>query len=472
VLNIGDRIGDWIVVEKLGEGGMGAVFRCHNVLSDKIQSAVKVLKSHDLGEARKRFVREVELLATVRHPAIVQILGAGIDEQRELTWMAMELLDGEDLSDRLKRGPLEWAEASRLFKILGEGLLAAHDKGVVHRDIKPPNIMICSDGSPKLLDFGIAVQAGATKLTQDGLVPGTVAYIAPEVFEGDKPDHRADIYAMGLVLWEALTGREAFPEDGVSSAGQSVVKIMGDKLRSEPMDPGSGFPEPLRDLVRHATDPEVDTRLHHMDEFVRVLAETGEHRVRKAGRRRTTTGRTRARKRSKGWVWALGGAGMATVVALVVLGLAGVVIGVVALAAGYGMFAAPLYVADPSPSYGAPVPSGMPGSPYAAKVPEGFPFEVTDDAKIMAGMKSESGGQVSYVVSYTTQEDAEPLVKQYEDVFRSRGMEVSTSTVDSGYGITYTASGWSMTEVATASGGPAAGVSGNMVSVTWVPMNP
>ena len=275
MLNAGDRIGDWIIESTLGEGGMGAVFTAHNVLSTKVRAAIKVLKPHNMGDARARFVREVELLASVQHPAVVRVLGCGEDEKRNLLFMAMELLDGEELTDRLKRGPLSIDEAAKYFTQLGQGLISAHRKGVVHRDIKPQNILICTDGTAKLLDFGIAMQQGGTKLTQGGLVPGTIAYMPPEVFEGLRPDHRADIYALGLVFWEALTGEEAYPEDGGLTPDQNTVKTMGSKLNAQPMELGESFPEGIRNLVRAATDPEPNARLTDLTPFVKLLEEGG-----------------------------------------------------------------------------------------------------------------------------------------------------------------------------------------------------
>lgn len=462
MLNPGDRIGDWIVDAKLGEGGMGAVFRCHNVLSERITSAVKILKSHDLGESRQRFIREVELVATVRHPAVVQVMGAGEDTERGLVWMAMELLDGEELTDRLARGPLSWEEAASMFKVLGEGLLAAHERGVVHRDIKPPNIMILKDGTPKLLDFGIATQQGATKLTKEGLVPGTIAYIAPEVFEGEVPDHRADIYALGLVLWESLTGKEAFPEDGQSSPGQSVVRIMGEKLRSKPMDPGDKVPRPIRDLVQAATDPEVDTRLSHLEEFVRVLGETDAHGVGPSVRRPTRRGRS--------WVGvAVGG----TLAVVLILGLVLLVGGLVIGGVGVGVVAmrssppGPV-TAEASPTNVSSSSSGIPTWGSTA-LPEGFPLSLPDDATIQTAMTNESSGAISQIVMFVTEEDPQALADRYEQEFRGMGLDVTraNSTYNGVVAYTVTAYDVSVQRYATYTNGDYEGHT--QITLVWMP---
>jgi len=246
VLTAGDRIGDWIVVDVLGEGGMGAVYRCRNALSDRI-----------------------EALDAVRHPAVVRIKGWGQDEERGLLWLAMDLVHGEDLEKHLARGPLPPADARRIFTIVADAVRHAHAQGIFHRDIKPAN---------RIVDFGIAVQSGRTRLTTLGTVPGTPAYMAPEIFSGEvRPDPvKVDVYALGQVLYEALTGEHAYPETSDSlSTGQRLVQLMGRKLEADPLDPGEGFPEDLREIVRRATDPEPDDRLPDMTAVYEALAGDG-----------------------------------------------------------------------------------------------------------------------------------------------------------------------------------------------------
>ena len=275
-LRAGDRLGDWVVDRALGEGGMGSVYRCHSVLADDVRAAVKVLKRSDLGDSQGRFVQELRTLASLNHPAIVRVLGGGRDEKRDLLYMAMELVDGEDLADRIARGALSPDEAVKVFGPVADALAYAHARGVAHRDIKPSNIMVRSDGTPVIVDFGIAVAEGRTRYTKEGLVPGTVIYLPPEIFEGEPPDPKStDAYALGVVLWEALTGRAPFAADPTSSEGQQLAQVMGLKLRSDALDPGPPAPEHVREAVRRTTDPDPDTRLIDL-EAVRDLVTTGE----------------------------------------------------------------------------------------------------------------------------------------------------------------------------------------------------
>ncbi len=273
MLRTGDRIGDWIVQSTLGEGGMGAVFLCHNHLSERMVAAVKVMKSHDVGgDARERFIREMEALAALTHPNIVRVMGSGEDSTRNVLWMAMEMLDGETLEDMLARGPLDWKEATRIFREIAVGLAHAHERGIRHRDIKPANVMVTAQGAVKILDFGIAVQAGRTRLTNDRTVPGTLPYIPPEIFEGSKPDPAlSDIYATGLLLFEMLTGRRAYPENPDLSAGQRMAQIMAAKLAGGVVDPGRSTPNALRQLIAWATQPEPQDRLPQMAVMVAAL---------------------------------------------------------------------------------------------------------------------------------------------------------------------------------------------------------
>ncbi len=272
MLRAGERIGDWVVVKQIGEGGMGAVFLCHNQLSERMKAAVKVLKSHDLGEARERFIREMEALAHLQHPSIVRVMGSGEDSELGILWMAMEMLDGENLEDRLARGPMDRDEALPIFRKMVAALTYAHQMGVRHRDIKPANIMLCNDGAVKVLDFGIAVQAGRTRLTNDRTVPGTLPYIPPEIFEGTKPDPvLADVYASGLVLYEMVMGEPAYPEAPELSAGQRMAQIMAAKLTGGSVDPGNKTVRAIRQLISWTTEPEPDDR---MPQMAMVLAAT------------------------------------------------------------------------------------------------------------------------------------------------------------------------------------------------------
>lgn len=302
---------------------MGSVYRCHSVLASDVHAAVKVLTPSSLRDIQQRFVQEMRTLSGLNHPAIVRVLGGGRDEDRGLLYMAMELIDGEDLQDRLARGPLGADEVRSVFAPVAEALQYAHERGVAHRDIKPGNIMLRADGSPVIVDFGIAVVSGQTRHTREGMVPGTMVYLPPEAFEGTVPEPQStDAYALGVVMWEALTGAGAFDTQPGSSEGQQLASVMGQKLRAEALDPGHTFPADLRKAVLLTTDPEPDSRLTDLS-LVRELltGQAGDVAVPRRKKRRN-----KARRR-----WVLPTVlGLATAGVLGILLAAGGVVGIVA----------------------------------------------------------------------------------------------------------------------------------------------
>jgi hypothetical protein len=255
VLNPGDTIGDWVVDEPLGEGGMGTVYRAHSALVARLEAALKVLRPTSEPDARARFVREAEALSALRHPAIVRVMGFNEDRERGLLYLAMELVPGETLRSRLDRGPLSVDEAIRTFLPLASALEHAHEAQIFHRDIKPANIILSRDGTVRLVDFGIAVTVDGGDTTANRR--GTISYLPPEVFAGGRLDPAAaDVYGLGLLLHESLTGAKAFPvEPGLTPAAAAPV-VGRLKLASGPLDPGPSFPDALRDVVRRCTDPD------------------------------------------------------------------------------------------------------------------------------------------------------------------------------------------------------------------------
>jgi serine/threonine protein kinase len=209
----GDVIaGRYRVESLLGSGGMGQVFRAGD-LQGGPAVALKVLRPLDEGQEDRvrRFRREIEVLRRVQHPAVLHISDWGTSEGR--LYLVTELVDGEDLKLAIRRrGPFPPQEAAAVGATLAGALAAAHAQGVVHRDVKPNNVMIASDGSLRLLDFGLARGAGVdvTTLTRTGTVLGTPGYMSPEQFEDSAVDERSDIYSLGVVLFEVLTGRLPF----------------------------------------------------------------------------------------------------------------------------------------------------------------------------------------------------------------------------------------------------------------------
>jgi serine/threonine protein kinase len=226
-----DRIGRYRILHKLGQGGMGVVYAAEDPSLGR-RVALKTI-THSDEESRQRFRREARAAASVSHPHACQIFEIGEDSGR--LFIAMELLDGEPLAERLKRGPLTLAEALSLGREMLSALDALHAQGVIHRDVKPSNVFLTSRGT-KLLDFGLARQlsgdsGGALSLegdlTRSGLIVGTPRYMAPEQVLGDPIDARTDVFATGAVLFEALAGRVAFP-------GTKAVEVMHATLHEQP----------------------------------------------------------------------------------------------------------------------------------------------------------------------------------------------------------------------------------------------
>ncbi|MGH9394503.1 MAG: serine/threonine-protein kinase, partial [Terriglobales bacterium] len=232
----GTRLGQYEIIAALGTGGMGEVYRARDTRL-KRQVALKVLSARLAREpqALDRFRREAELLAGLNHHRIAAVYG--FDEGA----LAMELVEGETLAERLRRGPLPLAEATAIVRQLAEALEYAHERGIIHRDLKPANIKITADDQIKVLDFGLAKaldpqssQADpadsptlSLAATQAGVILGTAAYMAPEQARGKAVDRRADIWAFGVVWYEMLTGRHAF-------AGETTSDILAEVLRAQP----------------------------------------------------------------------------------------------------------------------------------------------------------------------------------------------------------------------------------------------
>jgi serine/threonine-protein kinase len=208
------QIGRYEIQHRLGKGGMGSLYLARDPGLDRLV-AIKLLKDDYLDdqEFRERFAREARALARLRHPNIVVVYDFGEHDGRP--FMAMEYIDGETLRQRLARTPpLKIALGLALVEDLCAGLANAHDAGIVHRDIKPDNIMVDRQGVVKLLDFGIARNAHAEsthQMTQPGMIMGTYNYMSPEQLLGEMVDKRSDIFAVGAVLYQVIAREQAFP---------------------------------------------------------------------------------------------------------------------------------------------------------------------------------------------------------------------------------------------------------------------
>ena len=217
--------GRYLLGELLGRGGMGDVYRATDQVLAR-QVAVKVFRPDVSDDApHLRHQSEARVLAGLNHPGLVAVYDIGTQDGQP--FLVMELVEGETLAQLIRRGPLEPRKAASLGGQLAASLQAIHDAGVIHRDVKPANVMVraADDGTPlrtKLTDFGIARLVDGTRLTSTGLLLGTVQYLSPEQTIGGAVSYPSDVYALGLVLLECLTGGPAFPGVGIETA---VVRL-------------------------------------------------------------------------------------------------------------------------------------------------------------------------------------------------------------------------------------------------------
>jgi len=262
----GQRLaGRYVLESPLASGGMAEVWRGHDeVLGRPV--AVKVLHEHlatDEGFL-DRFRREAVTAARLSHPGVVRVFDTGIDE--DLCFIVMELYEGTTLADRLQEGPLPPEEAARIARAMLEGLAHAHGQEVVHRDVKPGNVLL-HGGQVKVADFGIAKAAYGGDLTTTGTLLGTARYLAPEQVDAASVDHRADLYAVGVVLYEMLTGRAPFEAD--SAIAEATLRLM-----EAPTPPGAlrgGIPRELEAVVMKALARDPDERFQTAAEMRAAL---------------------------------------------------------------------------------------------------------------------------------------------------------------------------------------------------------
>ncbi len=250
------------IEEKLGEGGMGAVFKAHDTLLDR-HVAIKMLSPHLLGdESVKRLLREAQSAAKLTHPNIVAIYD--VIEDRDARLIVMEYVAGRVLRTLI---PLPSAEAVEIGTQVCLALHYAHAHGIVHRDIKPENIIVTADGVAKVMDFGLARSEGRSRLTQTGMIVGTVAYMAPEQALSGRVDSRSDLYSLGAVLYEVISGKRPFEAD-------DPISVISMHVNVPPLSPRFYRPEipaVLESVILRLLAKDPTERYTSADELARVL---------------------------------------------------------------------------------------------------------------------------------------------------------------------------------------------------------
>jgi Tol biopolymer transport system component len=268
-LSPGTRRGPYEILAPLGAGGMGEVYRARDTRLQR-DVAIKALPEEFAQDAERlaRFQREAQLLASLNHPNIAAIYG--LEEADGGKYLVLEIVEGESLAERLAAGPMRVEEALAAYSQIAAGVSAAHEAGVIHRDLKPGNVMVRGNGSVKVLDFGLArgVETPGSSVdrsrsptisvgTEQGVILGTAAYMSPEQARGRPLDKRTDIWSFGCVLYECLTGRQVFH-------GESATDTLASIIRSEPdwnALPGE-TPDRTRDLLKRCLQKDPERRLH------------------------------------------------------------------------------------------------------------------------------------------------------------------------------------------------------------------
>ncbi len=303
---VGHQVGRYRLIGILGTGGMGTVYRAHDTRLDRVV-ALKFLPSYLSAqpEARERFLVEARAAAALDHPNVCSIheIGETADGR---PFIAMACYEGETLKERLSRGPLPPAEAVRIALQLARGLGAAHDRGIIHRDVKPGNVVLPADGMVRLLDFGLA-KVSDVSITGPGVTPGTIAYMSPEQARGDPVDPRTDLWSLGVVLYEMLTGTRPFRGGNDRVVIQAIFHESPDPLHKRMR----GGPSSLARTVERLLQKAPEDRYQSADELARDLAGGTS-----AGRMAAVRDWTRKHTRTV----AVAGAGLIGVIALLSLG--------------------------------------------------------------------------------------------------------------------------------------------------------
>ena len=227
---LGETILHYNIIEKLGEGGMGIVYKAEDTKL-KREVAIKFLPGSIASdeEERLRFTNEAQAAASLNHPNIATI--HAIEETNDQVFFIMELINGPELKQKIKKGKLSVDESINIIEQIAKGLHAAHQKGIIHRDIKSNNIMLTPSGQVKIMDFGLAKVKGSSQITRLGTTIGTAAYMSPEQAHGKKVDHRTDLWSMGVIFYEMLTGEMPYKGEYEQAVIYSILNEEPESLQ-------------------------------------------------------------------------------------------------------------------------------------------------------------------------------------------------------------------------------------------------
>jgi serine/threonine protein kinase len=289
---IGQLVGNYKIEEKLGEGGMGAVYKGVDTMLDR-EVAIKALRPELASQTSvvERFRSEAVTLAKLNHPNIAALYT--MFRQGEELYMVLEFVRGETLDSIIqKRGAMSADEMIPVFCQILDGIDHAHELGIVHRDIKPANMMLTEKGTLKVLDFGIARLLGSARMTRAGNIIGTLEYMAPEQVKGQETDARSDIYALGMMLYEVLTGRTPFDTENEFE----LMKLQTESMPTPPSEINPAIPEAVEAAIMQAIQKDPNERFQTAGEFRETLLDAG---YAASGRMRGTTGTHVGRAQSR-----------------------------------------------------------------------------------------------------------------------------------------------------------------------------
>jgi len=266
VLSKGTVIGHYRIVEKIGAGGMGEVYLAEDAKLDR-SVALKFLSPHLCQDeaCRKRFEREAQAAAKLDHPNIVTVYEVGEFQGRP--FFAMQHIEGRSLHEYSSHHELSISQVLEIGIQIAEGLQAAHEKGVTHRDIKPANVLIDSHGRARILDFGLASVAGVDHLTKTGSTLGTVGYMSPEQLGGETVDHRTDVFSLGVVLYELITGRQPFKGDSDAATSRNIIDLEPEPLARYKAEVSAE----VQRIISKALIKDRNLRYQHADELAADL---------------------------------------------------------------------------------------------------------------------------------------------------------------------------------------------------------